>query len=233
MGWRGAFFCLVPVAVICSIWLWVSLPSLNVPQTSARAGGIFRIFAAFKSRPVAWGMGASGAFFMGQFILFTYLRPFLENVTLIDVTAISIVLLVLGVTGFAGNLLIGRFLGAGLYRTLITIPALMALIAAALIPFGSSFTAVIVLLGLWGMLATSAPVGWWAWVAGAMPGNAEQGGGLMVAVIQTCIALGSMAGGLLFDSLGYQANFLASAAVLSLAALLTLVTARVTGQADQ
>ena len=42
---------------------------------------------------------------------------------------IPLVLLVLGVTGFAGTALIGRFLGPGLYRTLITIPALMALIA--------------------------------------------------------------------------------------------------------
>ncbi|SDL32698.1 MFS transporter [Arthrobacter sp. ok362] len=231
MGWRGAFFCLVPVAVICLIWLWVSLPSLNVPHRSTRAGGIFTIFAALKSRPVAWGMAACGAFFMGQFILFTYLRPFLETVTLIDVTAISIVLLVLGVTGFAGTVLIGRFLGPGLYRTLIIIPALMALVAAALIPFGGSFAAVVVLLGLWGLLGTSAPVGWWSWVAEAMPGNAEQGGGLMVAVVQTCIALGSTVGGLLFDSLGYQSTFLASGAALLLAALLALVTARVTRQA--
>jgi predicted MFS family arabinose efflux permease len=223
------------VALVCLVWLWFSLPSLPVPAgTAARptpARGIFAIFTALKSRPVAWGMAACGAFFMGQFILFTYLRPFLETVTRIDVTAISVVLLVLGVTGFAGTMLIGRFLGPGLYRTLITIPALMALIAAALVPFGTSFAAVLVLLGLWGLLGTAAPVGWWGWVAEAMPRNAEQGGGLMVAVVQSCIALGSTVGGLLFDSFGYQSTFLASAAVLLLAAGLAAMTARVTRQA--
>lgn len=39
-----------------------------------------------------------------------------------------------------------------------------------------------------------------------MPNNAEAGGGLMVAVIQLAIALGSTVGGLLFDSRGYQST---------------------------
>ena len=104
----------------------------------------------------------------------------------------------------------------------------MALIALALIPFGSSTLVVAVLLGLWGLLATAAPVGWWSWIAQALPNNAEAGGGLMVAVIQLAIALGSTVGGLLFDSRGYQSTFVASAAVLLLGAAVTLLTSRST-----
>ncbi|MDQ0028638.1 MFS transporter [Arthrobacter bambusae] len=228
IGWRGAFFCLVPVSALCLVWLGISLPSLPVTRRSTTARDLFTIFTALRNRSVAWGMAACGTFFMGQFILFTYIRPFLETVTHLNVTAVSLVLLVLGVTGFLGTVLIGRFLGPGLYRTLTIIPALMALIAVSLIPFGAWFAAAVGLLGLWGLLGTSAPVGWWSWVAEAMPHNAEQGGGLMVAVVQTCIALGSTLGGLLFDSLGYQSTFLASTAVLLLASLLAAVTTRVT-----
>jgi predicted MFS family arabinose efflux permease len=36
-------------------------------------------------------------------------------------------------------------------------------------------------------------VGWWNWIAQALPEDAEAGGGLMVAVIQLTIALGSTA----------------------------------------
>lgn len=223
MGWRGAFFLLVPVAVIVLVWQWISMPSLEAPKPSTRARDIFMIFAALRSRSVAWGLAACGAFFMGQFILFTYIRPFLETVTRIDVTAISVVLLVLGVMGFVGTALIGRFLGPGLYRTLITIPVLMALIAGALSSYGAWTAAVVVLLGVWGLMGTSAPVGWWSWVAEAMPHNAEQGGGLMVAAVQTSIALGSTLGGLLYDSIGYRGTFLASAGVLLLSSLLALV----------
>ena len=41
----------------------------------------------------------------------------------------------------------------------------MAVIALTLIPFGAWVGAVAALLGLWGLLATAAPVGWWSWIA--------------------------------------------------------------------
>ncbi|BCW16771.1 transcription regulatory protein OpdE [Arthrobacter sp. NtRootA4] len=227
MGWRGAFLCLVPVSVVCVVWLWISLPSLAAPVSRTKARDILTIFTAFKDRTVAWGMAACGSFFMGQFILFTYVRPFLETVTGVEGALVSLVLLVMGVSGFVGTVLIGRFLGAGLYRTLMVIPVVMALVAVALIPFGGVFAVVVVLLGFWGLLGTSAPVGWWSWVAQAMPRNAEQGGGLMVAVVQTCIALGSTVGGVLFDSLGFESTFLASSVVLLVSAFLAFMTKRV------
>jgi len=48
----------------------------------------------------------------------------------------------------------------------------------------------------------------------------------MVAVVQCSIALGSTLGGLLLDSLGYAINFMASAGVLLVAALLAWRTAK-------
>ena len=163
---------------------------------------------------------------MGQFTLFTYVRPFLETVTLVDVSTLSLVLLVIGVAGFIGTAIIGRFLRGGVYRTLIAIPLAMAVIALVLIPFGAWIGAAAALLGLWGLLGTAAPVGRWSWIAQALPKNAEAGGGLMVAVIRLAIALGSTIGGVLFDSSGYKSTFVASAAALLLAALLTFLTFR-------
>ncbi|WP_307423297.1 MFS transporter [Pseudarthrobacter defluvii] len=230
IGWRGAFFCLVPVAVLALVWQWISLPSMKAEKRTQASGSVFGIFRELRSAPVAWGMAACGSFFMGQFILFTYVRPFLETVTRVDVATVSLVLLVIGAAGFAGTMLIGRFLGTGLYRTLVIIPALMAVIAAVLVPTGGWLATVVVLLGLWGLLATSAPVGWWSWIAKAMPHDAEAGGGLMVAVVQTSIAVGSTLGGVLFDSAGYGGAFLVGAAVLAAASVLAFVTARVTGK---
>ena len=222
IGWRGAFFCLIPVAAIALIWQWISLPAM-IAERSNGSGNVFRLF---KRRSVALGMAACGAFFMGQFALFTYVRPFLETVTRVDVSTLSLILLGIGVAGFIGTAMIGAFLKRGPYRTLIVIPVLMAAIALALIPFGASVGTVAVLLSLWGLLATAAPVGWWSWIADAMPTEAEAGGGLMVAVIQLAIALGSTVGGTLFDSSGYQSTFVASAVVLLFGAFLTLLTSR-------
>jgi predicted MFS family arabinose efflux permease len=171
-------------------------------------------------------MLAVGTFFMGHFMLFTYVRPFLETVTGVDVRMLSMILLALGIAGFAGTALVGKFLQAGLYRVLVVIPLIMAVIALALVAFGAWMPAAFVLLGFWGLVATAAPVGWWAWLAKSLRGDAEAGGGLMVAAVQLSIALGSTLGGVLFDGIGYQATFVASAVLLLVAAALVCLTAR-------
>ncbi|ROU09023.1 MFS transporter [Kluyvera ascorbata] len=223
VGWRGAFFCLVPVAIIAFVWQLLSLPSMSVTRQAAASRNVFTLF---RRRVVTLGMLGVGIFFMGQFTLFTYIRPFLETVTRVDDATVTLVLLVIGVAGFIGTTLIGRVLKRGFYPTLIVIPVLMAITALALIAFGSQVAIVTALLGLWGLISTAAPVGWWAWVPRTFPQNAEAGGGLMVAMVQLSIALGSTVGGLLFDHHGYQSTFLASAAMLIIATVLIFLTSR-------
>lgn len=223
IGWRGAFFCLLPVAIVAFIWQWFSLPSMEADKGRQSPGSIFRLF----SYPgVPTGLLACGLFFMGQFALFTYLRPFLETVTRVDVSTLTLILLIIGVAGFIGTLVIGAFLKAGFYPTLIAIPLLMASIAGMLILVGHSVWVVAPLLGIWGLIATAAPTGWWAWVARTLPNDAEAGGGLMVAAIQLAIALGATAGGFAFDHLGWQSTFALSGGLLLIAAALTFLTAR-------
>ncbi|HDS4606401.1 MFS transporter [Citrobacter freundii] len=223
VGWRGAFFCLVPVAIIAFVWQLLSLPSMPVTRQAAASRNVFMLF---RRRVVTLGMLGVGIFFMGQFTLFTYIRPFLETVTRVDAATVTLVLLVIGVAGFIGTTLIGRVLKRGFYPTLMAIPVLMAITALALIAFGSQVAIVTALLGLWGLISTAAPVGWWAWVPRTFPQNAEAGGGLMVAMVQLSIALGSTVGGLLFDHHGYQSTFLASAAMLIIATVLIFLTSR-------
>ncbi|CAI8786163.1 MFS transporter [Pseudomonas sp. GW456-12-1-14-TSB6] len=222
IGWRGAFFCVVPVAVLAAVWLLISLPSFKA-ERQAGSGNVLRLM---KQLPVALGMVAVSVFFMGQFMLFTYLRPFLEGVTGVGVSTLSFMLLGLGLAGFIGTFLIERFMGRGLYRTLTAIPLVMAVIALALISFGKSPVLTAVLLGLWGLVATAAPVGWWTWLAQTLPDDAEAGGGLLVAIVQLAIAGGAIIGGLAFDLSGYKATLELSAAVLVAASVLAWLAGR-------
>ena len=221
VGWRGAFLCLVPVALLAYVWQWISLPAMPIGERTTRSGSVF---SHLKNPRVALGLAAVGVFFMGQFALFTYVRPFLETITRVDVGTLSLILLAMGVAGFIGTALIGRFLNRRLSRTLVAIPLLMSVIALTLIALGTSVFAVAFLLAIWGLVATAAPVGWWTWVAQTMPKDAEAGGGLMVTVVQLCIALGSTGGGLLFDTSGYRSTFVASAILLLVAASLAAAT---------
>lgn len=225
IGWRGAFFCLVPVAIVAFIWQCFSLPTMTVDKNTRADGSVIRLI----SRPVvAVGLFACGLFFMGQFSLFTYVRPFLETVTQVDIRALSLILLTIGVAGFIGTLIISTFLRASLYSTLAAIPLLMAAITAVLILTGHNIWMVAPLLGLWGLIATAAPTGWWTWIAHTLPDDAEAGGGLMVAVIQLSIALGSTLGGLAFDYTGWQSTFALSGGLLLAATGMTILTSRKT-----
>lgn len=222
IGWRGAFFCVVPVAVIVFVWQFLTLPSM-VSDRNQRSASVF----ALLTRPlVRVGMIAVSLFFMGQFTLFTYVRPFLEVVAHVDVSTLSLVLLFMGISGFIGTVLIGSVLKNSVYPALIATPILMAILSVCLIVLGKWVVASAVILAIWGLFATSAPVGWWTWLARTLPQDAEAGGGLMVAVVQLAITLGATCGGILFDGIGYQATFAASALVLVSAAVLAFVAMR-------
>lgn len=226
VGWRGAFLCLVPIALVTLAWQWFTLPSMPSEKRADGAGHILQTFKLLARPGVALGMAAGGLFFMGQFALFTYVRPFLETATGVQVDTLSFILLAIGTAGFVGTLLIGRLLQQGFYQTMIAITVLMAAIAIGLIVFGSWVAVVIPLLTLWGLTGTAAPVGWWAWVARTFPQDAEAGGGLFVAIVQLAIGLGSTIGGVLYDRGGHQHTFIASAALLLISAGLTLGVAR-------
>ncbi len=222
IGWRGAFFCVVPVAVAAVIWQAVTLPSLPVAERqSARS-----MFALLRRPPVVFGLLTVAMLFVGQFALFTYLRPFLEQVTHVSPAMLSIMLLILGVSGFIGTVLIGRVLNGGLFLTLAVLPALMAATAVALTVVGTSVVAVGILLAVWGFAGTSAPVAWWTWLARTVPDEAEAGGGLMVAIVQLAITLGATMGGIVFDAAGPRAEFLTSAGLLAVAAVAALAIGR-------
>jgi len=221
VGWRWAFFAMIPIAAIAFLWKLLSLPSMKAQQSKPR-----NAFKLLKRTTVALGMASVSLFFMGQFALFTYLRPFLESVTHVGASMLSVILLIIGVAGFVGTALIGALLKDSLYRTLVVIPVLMTLIAGALVAFGSSVMVATALLGIWGLVATAAPVAWWMWLARTLPNDAEAGGGLIVAVVQFAIMLGAVIGGALFDWYGYRATFGMSAALLTTAALLAMLAAR-------
>src|SRR6187551_281456 len=210
IGWRGAFFCVVPLAAVTLAWQFYSLPKMPSRERASAAAA----FKVLGQPQVPLGMLAVGLFFMGQFALFTYLRPFLESVTGVSVSALSLILLGLGVAGLAGTSLIGPLVKRSLYGLLVAMPLAMAVIAGGLVVFGSSTTVTAGLLALWGLIGTAAPVGWWTWMSKVLPNDAEAGGGLMVAVIQLAITLGASLGGVVYDASGYRSTFALGAAAL-------------------
>jgi predicted MFS family arabinose efflux permease len=215
IGWRGAFFAIVPLALVTFGWLARWLPSM--PATQNRLGG--SVFRVLRQPQVRLGMLAIALLFLGQFAVFTYLRPFLETVTRVDVSTLSALLLLMGGAGLLGTWLIGHALRTRLQELLVAMPLAMAGIALALAFVGTSVVGVTILLAAWGLIGTAAPVAWWTWLSRTLPNDAETGGGVMVAVIQLAIALGATAGGITYDASGHRTTFALSAVMLACSAL--------------
>lgn len=222
IGWRGVFIIVVPLAILAFIWQWRSIPSLSGATTKVTASPL----RLLKQPHVALGMTGIMFLFMGQFSIFTYLRPFMESVTGASVDALSLILLLLGAAGLVVTWFIGRLLAHRLFIWLVVIPLTMAMIGGLLIVAGHSLWETGLLLTLWGLIATPAPVAWGLWLSRALPEEAEAGGGLMVAVIQLAITLGASLGGQLFDAAGWWSPFAFGVVVLLCSALFALLAAR-------
>lgn len=224
ISWRGAFFFLVPVAFIAFLWQLWSLPTMPGEEAKRKVHHVFR---PLKRGTVAIGFSATALLFMGQFTLYTYIRPFLEGQAGVNGQMLSLVLLMIGVAGFIGTSLISHFLKGNIYQVLMTMPVILAICAVCLIQFSDNPAVIYGVLFVWGLIATSAPVGWWTWVSQSMPNDAEVGGGLMVAVVQLAIGLGSTVGGVLFDVWGFESAFSVSAILLLCSGLFALACMKV------
>jgi predicted MFS family arabinose efflux permease len=138
----------------------------------------------------------------GHFAGFTYIRPFLEQVPMFSVEALSVVLLAYGVGGFFGNLAGGAIVASSAKAAVIAGSAGIGLMAITLLLFGGAPAVAAVAVGLWGFAFGAIPVGVQTWMVRIAPNDAQSSGGLLVAAFQVAIASGAILGGLLVDSFG-------------------------------
>jgi predicted MFS family arabinose efflux permease len=215
IGWRGVFWALTPLVVVTLIWQWLSLPSME-PQTTNPVG---KLFGLLKRRHVAVGMAAVMFTYAGVFASFTYLRPFLERYTHVNLPQLSLLLLGLGLAGFAGTYGGTALAGRHLFSLLCGLPMALAAVTIGLLAAGHSLWGVAAMMVVWGTLNSAIPVAWSTWLSKGIRDEPESGGGLMVATIQLAIMLGAGFGGLLLDHLSIVATFIGSAVLLAIASV--------------
>ena len=220
-GWREVFWALVPIVALNLMWLAAALPSLP-----AEKRGDFGSLLAVLRRPYfARGLLSAVLSWGSAFMMFTYLRPFLEQVTQVDVTTLSVLLLVMGGAGFMGTWGSARLIGPRI-APLLKLPALVMGACTVLLLFlGGSVVGTAILLAIWGAMNTAMSVIWMTWMSRNVDDAPEAGGSLMVAGVQASIMLGAVLGGLLLDGISIQA-VLAGSVALAVAALALIGTGR-------
>jgi len=214
IGWRGVFWAMVPLVAVNLLWQMISLPSMPAGQKQR----LSELFALFRRRYFLWATGAIVCAWCGAFSMFTYLRPYVETVIKADVMLLTELLLVLGIAGFAGTWLGGRYAQTSTVRFLQGVPMVMALVTTGLLLPEAPVLFVGLLLALWGAANTALSIGWMTWLTHNVDDAPEAAGSIIVAAIQAAILLGAAAGGVLLDNFGIRVTFAGSVlfSVLSL-----------------
>lgn len=197
-GWRATFLAASGLGLLSLAIQLVVLPRLP----AARAPGI-GLFAAALGRPaVVIGLATVVIVVSGHFAGFTFIRPFLEEVPRLEVSTISLALLVFGLGGFGGNLAAGALAARSPAWAVGGSALLIGAAALALAVQGATPAVALLATALWGFAFGGFPVSASIWNARAAPDLAESTGALLSSAFQVAIASGAVMGGLLIDAVG-------------------------------
>src|SRR5690606_4242002 len=222
IGWRPVFLLAAGLGVLALAVQFFTLPSLE-PRGHGSLSTLLRV----ARRPrVAAGLLAVLLVFSGHFALFTYVRPFLENVTGVAIASVSAMLLGFGVANYAGTYFGGFMLERNMRLTMALPPLAIGAIGIVLSSTTGAPWLVGALIAVWGFAFGTVPVAWSNWVAQTIPGEPESGGGLRVAASQVAVALGAGGGGMVLSLGGASGVFGLGGMTLITAALLISLRVR-------
>ncbi|GAB2672277.1 MFS transporter [Kribbella swartbergensis] len=232
LSWRGSFAAIVVLSVIALIATLVLVPS--VPSTGGAAGNQARY--AFAPRVLAV-LFLTFLLFASLFAGLTYLVPFLESVTGISGSMISVFLLAYGVATAVGSFNGGRFADRNAARTLIVATVGVAISLLALYLAGAIAVLVapaLMALGLFGM--GMLPSLQYRVVSLAGPGGALAQS-LPASAANVGIAAGSFAGGVAVGRYSTSAALVTGLVIAAIAVPVAVATSRlrspVSGRTDE
>jgi predicted MFS family arabinose efflux permease len=219
--WRAAFAVAAVFAVIAVAAQLAALPRLGTGG-QVRPSSLLTVVTLPVSRI---GLVAAGAIFFANFAAYTYIGPLLHTRAGLGASAITLVLLGFGLVGAAGNFTAGVIVRRHLRATLMGSGLLIAVSALLLATVTGARPLIIALVVVWGLGFGAVPVAAQSWTARAMPANVEGGLALFVSALQGCLAAGSAAGGIVYDSEGPGGVLIVATVIAALGALTPLTRA--------
>lgn len=222
LGWRSAMAMTAGLAVFAMLMQWLSLPTLPATKSNSLAD----VFRLTRRRGIQIGMLAILLLMTGHFAGSVYVRPFLEQVTLLTTGPIALALLGFGVAAVIGNIAGGRMADANVRIALAVTAALMAFAAFALLLWGVHIGVAFGFAAVWGFAFGMAPVVLPTNLSRAAPDALEAAGSLMVTSFQVAITIGAVVGGFVLDTYGATGPLTLTAILSASTVILSLLQPR-------
>jgi predicted MFS family arabinose efflux permease len=194
-GWRMAFVVMGVLTVGVLILLMLVVPPL--PPTQVTRLSVLRTMMS--SANTRFALLLTFLVVLAHFGTYTYVTPFLEQVTQVSSGMITVFLLVYGAAGIAGNFLGGAIVSRR-PRTAFGLAAALIAAATLLLPvLGRWEAGALILLIVWGVAYGAVPVSSQTWFAKASPASPEAASVLFTASFQATISIGALVGGVIVD----------------------------------
>lgn len=203
------------IALIATIIFFPSLPGKEQTygdQVSVAKTGIFII-------------STLGVIFLnaGMYTSYSYISEFLNAITNIFGSELSIVLFIYGIASIAGNWIGAKLLNSNVNRTVLSFPIIFSILLLGVFTFGFMKIPTIILMALWGLLAGIGNDIAQYWMVSAAPQAPEFANGIFLSMGNVGVTIGTTIAGAVVLSMGVQYVMLAAIAVLILDLILLFI----------
>lgn len=224
-GWRVTFVVLSGVALVTLIIALFAIPSLPAIRTGSGLRGLGTVLAHPGIRAAVL---VTALVMTGSFLAYTYISPFLADVTGVPQSVIGWLLIVYGGAGLIGNFTIAPFLRRSLESTVVGVVAVLGLSLVVLWLFGAAIAVVIPMLIVWGYAYAALPVVLQTWVfrEAAATGESDAATSLYVSAYNIAIAVGALIGGFIVDAMTPSTVMIAGAVFVAVAVIVALASRR-------
>ncbi|WP_409340603.1 MFS transporter [Paenibacillus sp. MBLB4367] len=195
---EAAFLFGAAVSMIAFAGILAWLPSMPVKEKMSygKQLGILR-------KPQLWLTIATVIFiFAAMFSVYSYFTEYLGQVTQMNGSWISIMLMAFGIMMIVGNFLFGSFLHKSMTKTVLLFPLLYAAVYLFASYLGASFIPMVVLVILWGVVHAGGLIVSQTWLMTEAKEAPEFGNSLFVSFSNLGITIGASIGGWFISRLG-------------------------------
>ncbi|WP_295994615.1 MFS transporter [Rugamonas sp.] len=223
-SWRVAFVAATIIPLIVLLTQWRYLPNIVMDDhvTVADLGRVLkspRNAAALLTLLFAVG---------GQYAGYTFVTPYLAQVTGVDTNVLSSLLLAYGLFSIAGNFIGGALAARSRHGTVLGNMIVFLISLLGLTIFGGNFALATVSLMVWAVVWGIVPVSLQLWIfGGATRDKPEAVGAVLVGVLQLAISLGSFAGALAVNGAGVHSAMALGAAIVAAGILMVLIVGNI------
>lgn len=197
LGWRMTFAVVGIMALAAAVLLVLVFPHV-------RSDGAFSLgdMRSILGDRVIMGIYAVTILLVtGHYTAYSYIEPFLGQVSGLSETVITLLLAVFGAAGLLGSFMFARFYGVRPYRFIAWVMVLTTACLALLMPLSSSF-ALPLLLVVWGAAMTAFSVSFQSEMIRTAPAEGTAVAmSLFSGLFNVGIGLGSLLGGTVVDTL--------------------------------